>query len=132
MMLNLTLVTPTKKILNEAEVEDLTIPAFKGELEILPGHSPLMTTLTTGIVTYKLDGELKKAAISWGYLEVINDKVIVLAETAETKEEIDAERIQASIDKAVTMLEDDSLSIDLIEKFQRKIKRAENRKRLLN
>ncbi len=131
-MLNLTLVTPTKKILNEAEVEDLTIPAFKGELEILPGHSPLMTTLTTGIVTYKLDGELKKAAISWGYLEVINDKVIVLAETAETKEEIDAERIQASIDKAVTMLEDDSLSIDLIEKFQRKIKRAENRKRLLN
>lgn len=131
-MLNLTLVTPTKKILNEVDVEEVTIPAFKGELEILPGHAPLMTTLTTGIVSYKLDGELKKAAVSWGYLEVINDKVIVLAETAETTEEIDAERVQASIDKAVKMLDDDSLSFDLVEKFQRKIKRAENRKKLLN
>ncbi|MCH2532973.1 MAG: ATP synthase F1 subunit epsilon [Bdellovibrionales bacterium] len=131
-MLNLTLVTPTKKILNEVEVEEVTIPAFKGQLEILPGHSPLMTTLTTGIVTYKLDGEVKKASVSWGYLEVINDKVIVLAETAETAEELDAERIQIAYDKALSMLDQEALTVGEIEKLQRKLQRAENRKDLIN
>lgn len=131
-MLSLTLVTPTKKILNEAEVEEVTIPAFKGQLEILPGHSPLMTTLTTGIVSYIQNGETKKASVSWGYLEVINDKVIVLAETAETADDIDAERVQVAYDRALSMLDQEALSVDDIEKLQRKLKRAENRKELLN
>lgn len=131
-MLNLTLVTPTKKILTEAMVEEVSIPAFKGELQILPGHSPLMTTITTGILTYKLDGELKKAAVSWGYLEVVNDKVIVLAETAETSEDIDAERVQIAYDKAVNLLDAEAKTVEEVEKLQRKLKRAENRKQLLN
>lgn len=90
-MFKLNLVTPEKKLVAGQELEEITLPAFVGELNILPGHAPLMTTLEPGILKYRLKGnqESVKAAISWGYCQVSTEGVNVLAETAVMADEID-------------------------------------------
>lgn len=95
-MLKLTVVTPEKKLITDVEVDDLLVPGFRGELNILPGHAPLMTTLSTGVVQFKRKGSniTERVAVSWGYCEVANDVVNILAETAETPTEIDLSRAE--------------------------------------
>lgn len=101
-MFRLTLVTPVKKLTTELPIEEVLVPGFQGELDILPGHAPLVTTLKTGVLRYREQGstEYKKIAVSWGYLEVFGDHVSVLAETAELPEEIDYERVRATFARA--------------------------------
>ena len=66
--MKLTLVTPQKRMLSEVDIEELIVPAERGELDILPGHAALMTTLRTGILRVRLKGktDFRAAAISWG------------------------------------------------------------------
>ena len=52
-MFTLNLVTPEKKLVTDLEVEEVIVPGFKGQLDILPGHAPLMTTLGTGVLRYR-------------------------------------------------------------------------------
>lgn len=128
MSLKLSIVTPIKKVVTDLEIESVTIPAYNGELTILDQHSSLITTLDTGILKYKAKGqtEIQSLAISWGYCEILDAEISVLAETAESKEEIDMNRAQLAMEKAVEMMaqSDDVL---LIDKSLRKIKRAEVR-----
>lgn len=133
-MFKLTLVTPEKKILTDVEVDEVVVPAFKGEINILPGHAPLMSTLGVGVLRYKLKGGsgFSSAAISWGYCEVNPQGVSILAETAETTEELDRERIEAARKKADEMLLSGKLDAEEIVKYQRKIRRAETRLALLD
>ena len=70
--LTLEMVTPYKKVLSE-EVDEITAPGFVGELGLLPGHTPLLTTLKVGELTYKMGSELFHVAVNWGYLEVTDD-----------------------------------------------------------
>ena len=94
-MFKLNLVTPEKKIVADQELEDITVPAYAGELNILPGHAPLMTTLEAGILRYRLkNGESQKIAIGWGYCQVSGEAVNVLAETAVTAKEINLPVVQ--------------------------------------
>lgn len=90
-MFKLTIVTPERRLLVNQEVEETTLPGFKGELNILPGHAPLITTLGTGIVRWKLKGKEKQdqAVISWGYCQVSPEGVNILANIADLPEEID-------------------------------------------
>ena len=55
--MQLNIVTPTKKLLTDAACDEVIVPAFRGELGILPGHAPLISTLDTGVLKYKLAGE---------------------------------------------------------------------------
>lgn len=128
-MFTFSLVTPEKKIVTDVELENLVVPAFRGELNILPGHSPLMTTLSTGTLRYKIKGESEfiQAVISWGYCEVHPGGVNVLAETAETLEEIDRQRAKEALERAEKALVDPSLEPDQISKLQRKLQRARAR-----
>ncbi len=89
-MLKLNLLTPERKAVYDQEVTEVTIPANSGEMTILPGHSPMITTLGTGILKYKVKGNEKvhKAMISWGYSEVTPEAVNVLAEYMQTPEEV--------------------------------------------
>ncbi len=123
------LVTPEKKVITDQEVEELLVPGFRGQLNILPGHAPLMTTLSVGILTYREKGSstFREVAISWGYCEVTPKGVIVLAETAETKDEIDRDRAQEALKKAEKALMDPDLEPDQMKKFQRKMERARSR-----
>lgn len=93
-MFKLNFVTPDKKVVTDQELLEITVPAFAGELNILPGHAPLMTTLDAGILRYKLkNGESKKFAISWGYCQVSVEGVNVLTETALASDEIETKAV---------------------------------------
>jgi F-type H+-transporting ATPase subunit epsilon len=127
-MFSLTLVTPQKKIVEGAPLKEVFVPAFRGELEILPGHAPLITTLSEGVLKYKLEGatELKAVAVSWGYCEVTAEgQVNILAETAEAPEEIDLPRAEEARREALDKLS--RVSYDEFEKTQRKFMRSEAR-----
>jgi F-type H+-transporting ATPase subunit epsilon len=95
----LEMVTPYKRVLSE-EVDEITAPGFIGELGLLPGHTPLLTTLKVGELTYKKGSEQFHVAVNWGYLEVEEDTVTVLVDTAEKSDEIDLARAKAALGRA--------------------------------
>lgn len=111
-MFTLTLVTPQKKLLTDVEVEEIILPAHRGQLNILPGHAALMTTLRAGVLKVRMKGEshFKSAAISWGYCEVHSSGVNVLADTAEWPEAIDIKRAQEQYKIAQNRLQDAGLT----------------------
>ena len=101
--LKLEMVTPYKKVLSE-EVDEITAPGTIGELGLLPGHTPLLTTLKIGELTYTQAGQQYHVAVNWGYLEVGDDKVTILVDTAERADEIDLERAKAALGRAEAAL----------------------------
>lgn len=128
-MFVLNLVTPEKKLVTDLEIDEVIVPAYRGQLDILPGHAPLMTTLSTGILKYKAKGASshETVVVSWGYCEVHPEGVIVLAEVAESLEEIDRARAEAALKAAQSKLLDPLLEADQVEMMQRKLARNQAR-----
>jgi F-type H+-transporting ATPase subunit epsilon len=128
-MFVLNLVTPEKKLVTNTEIEEVIVPAFKGQLDILPGHAPLMTTLGTGVLKYRVKGSsnFETVMVSWGYCQVNPEGVIILAETAELAVEIDRVRAETARKKAEAMLMDPILEADQVASFQHKLERANAR-----
>src|SRR5262249_18049633 len=89
--IQLEVVTPERRVLSEA-VDMVTVPGLGGELGILPGHTPLISQLQTGVLSYVKGGSTSQLHVSGGFIEVRDDHVSVLAEIAERPEEIDAAR----------------------------------------
>lgn len=87
-MLKLEIVTPEKRVI-DAEVESVTVPTASGEAGIFPNHAPLVSALKPGILSYSQKGGSEKLAVSGGFVEVSGNKVSVLADTAETSDEVD-------------------------------------------
>ncbi len=84
----LTIVTRERKIV-ETEAVEAVLPASDGEIGIWPGHAPLLATLRVGIMRYRDNGHDERLVLSWGFAEVLPDRVIVMAETARLPSEID-------------------------------------------
>jgi F-type H+-transporting ATPase subunit epsilon len=123
-MFKLNFATPDKKVISDQELEEITLPAFSGELNILPGHAPLMTTLEAGILQYRLkNGETKRIAIGWGYCQVSPEAVNVLAETAMTADEIDTKSVQELLRSQETRLSTEVLSDEDWEHVRHEIQR---------
>lgn len=97
--LKLELVTPYRHVLSQ-EVDEVTAPGTLGEFGVLPGHTPLLTTLKIGELTYKQGNEVFHVAVNWGYVEVENDVVTVLVTTAEPADQIDLARARAALERA--------------------------------
>ena len=97
--LHLEMVTPYRKILSE-QVDEVVAPGTVGEFGLLPGHTPMLTTLDIGELSYKQDGKIFHVAVNWGYVEVEEDTVTVLVETAEVADQIDLERAKAALGRA--------------------------------
>jgi F-type H+-transporting ATPase subunit epsilon len=99
--IQLVIVTPERKLLSESVVE-VTLPGAEGELGVLPGHAPLITELGIGELRYRIAvGAMSDPiAVIRGFAEVLQDRVTVLAETAERPEEIDIERAKAALERA--------------------------------
>jgi F-type H+-transporting ATPase subunit epsilon len=132
-MFTLTLVSPEKKILTDVPIEEVFVPGYRGELNILPGHAPLMTTLNTGVLRFRRQGSstIETAAISWGYCEVHPNGVNVLAETIELPEEIDLVRAENARHSSWLAIKEKKLSPEETIKFQRKVARADVRIKLV-
>ena len=97
--LHLTIVTRERKIV-ETDVDEVELPASDGEIGILPGHTPLLALLRIGQMRYRAGTTVMRLVLSWGFAEVLPDRVIVLAERGVLASEIDpaaaeAERIAA-------------------------------------
>jgi F-type H+-transporting ATPase subunit epsilon len=104
--LSLTVVSRDRKVL-EAEADEVVLPAFDGEIGILPGHTPLLTTLKIGEMRYRSGSNVSRLVLLWGLAEVLPDRVTVLADTAVLASEIDpasAEREKAAAEKELASL----------------------------
>ncbi len=101
--LELEIVTPDKLLVRE-RVDGVQIPGKTGELGILPGHAPLITTLTIGEISYRQGTNTHYLSVAWGFAEVLPQKVTILADTAERAEEIDVKRAQEARARAEAAL----------------------------
>ena len=81
-------------------VDEVVVPGSEGYFGVLPGHAPLLATLGIGELTYRIGSEERHVAVSGGFAEVRNDKVIVLADTAELPQDIDRARAERARDRA--------------------------------
>ena len=125
--LSLEVVTPFRTVLIE-DVESVTLPGIEGELGILPEHVPLLTTLDTGIMSYVSgSGNTLAIAVHWGYAQVDGNNVRVLAELAETADEIDLPRALEAEKKAKELLHSKDLSASEWEDEKSRQKIYENK-----
>jgi F-type H+-transporting ATPase subunit epsilon len=97
--LDVEIVTPNRVLLRD-QVDELNLPGELGYLGILPGHTAFLTTLGQGELMYRKGEQRHYLAIFWGYMEVNNDKVTILAEVAEPAAAIDRPRAEAARDRA--------------------------------
>jgi F-type H+-transporting ATPase subunit epsilon len=97
--IQLEIVTPERLVVNDT-AEYIEIPGKTGYLGVLPGHAPLITELAVGQISYNNAGKTKRLAVAWGFAEVLQNKVTILAETAEKAEEIDTARAETAKKKA--------------------------------
>lgn len=97
--LTVELVTPEKVALTQA-ADFVALPAFEGEMGVLPGHEAFLVQLGAGEVRVRRGAETSSFAVSGGFAEILKDKVSVFAETAEMASEIDAERARQDLERA--------------------------------
>lgn len=97
--LTVEIATPTRLVVSET-VDEVVIPGIEGYFGVLPGHAPFLTTLGIGELTYRKGRDEYHLAVSGGFAEVRNDKVIVLADTAERPQEIDRGRVERARERA--------------------------------
>jgi F-type H+-transporting ATPase subunit epsilon len=119
----LEIVTPDRLVVSE-QVEMVTAPGVQGEFGVLPGHTPFFSLLSFGEISYRMGGEDLFMAVSWGFAEVLPNRVTILVETAEMAEEIDIARAEAASKRAEERLaRRDVQDID-VEKAQAAMRRS--------
>jgi len=128
-LFHLEIITPEKVLISE-DIDSIEAPGVDGEFQILAGHTPFLTGLTTGPVIFHESGKRTLVSISGGFCEIQPRKTIILAHTAELSHEIDKARAEEAQKRAQTRLEsiDKSYSDDIdIERAQAALYRAVNR-----
>jgi F-type H+-transporting ATPase subunit epsilon len=93
--IKLTVVTRERKII-DVDVDEVVLPGYEGELGILPGHTPLLAMLRVGTLRYRVGNTLERIVLSWGFAEVLPDRVIVMAERGILTEEVDPAAAEAA------------------------------------
>jgi len=97
--LTLEVATPSRLVVSES-VDEVVAPGSEGYFGVLPGHAPLLATLGIGELTYRIGRDEFHLAVSGGFAEVRNDKVIVLADAAERPEDVDRVRAERARERA--------------------------------
>lgn len=132
--MRLEIVTAERLVYSE-DVDVLVAPGIDGELGILPSHAPLLTMLKPGEIKVVRDGEESFIAVGGGFLEVLGDKVTILADTAEHAEEIDLQRSEEALERAQESVSAGASDSDLeravasMRRSQARLKVARRRRR---
>jgi F-type H+-transporting ATPase subunit epsilon len=100
----LEVVTPEKVIVSQ-EADMVVAPGTEGEFGVLPGHIPFLTGILPGELRYTLDKKKELMAVTYGFVEVSDDKVSVLVDAAERAADIDVERARQAMERARERLE---------------------------
>ena len=119
----LSIVTPEKQLVSE-EVDQVNVPGTEGDLGILHDHTPVLTLLRSGQLSYEKEGETVILVVSGGYLEVTDNRVTILAETGEFMHEIDRERAEIAQADAEKRLGETDISEEEYIETQKKLFRA--------
>ncbi|ADU66970.1 F0F1 ATP synthase subunit epsilon [Desulfurispirillum indicum] len=111
--IRLELVTPTKQLLS-VDVDSISMVGTEGDFSVLPNHTPMLTTLEMGELSYQVNGETHFVFVDWGFCEVLPDKVIILAETSELAFDIDVEEAKRLRAEAQAILDQKRAEDDVI------------------
>lgn len=109
--IHLEIVTPEKQLFS-GDVDSVTVPSTTGYLGILPGHAPLLAELGIGEITYKMGDRTEYMFCSWGFVEVLPERVVLLAQAAELASDIDIKRAEEAKSRAEKMLASKDPSTD--------------------
>lgn len=109
----LEVVTPEKMVFS-GMIESIIVPAALGYLGVLKNHAPLVTALQIGVITFRYDGKPHRMAISGGFMEVMQNKVVILADTAEMGEQIDLQRATEAKERAARRLQEKTPDLDVL------------------
>lgn len=104
--MQLKVITP-ERVLFEKEILKVSLPGQNGEMEVLPGHVPLVSLLKAGeVLVTTAEGEEEPFAIAGGFVEVIANRVLIMPNTAEHVRDIDEKRAEEARDRAEAILKD--------------------------
>lgn len=133
-MLQLDIVT-AERLVSSEEVDLVVAPGKMGEFTVLPHHSPLLTILRPGELRIVKNGADNFIAVSGGFMEILGNKVTILADTAERAEEIDIQRAEDALNLAQERIASASSNMDLqramaaVQRSQARMKVARRRPR---
>ena len=125
--LRLEVITPGGVVFRD-EVDYVEAPGALGYFGVLPGHAPLLSQIRSGRLQYRQGEEDHFLAVHWGFVEVLDDEVTVLAETAERPQDIDLTRAESALVRAKARLEEFGAAYD-VQRAQQAVARAEARLR---
>ena len=108
----LEIVTPDRSLIRE-EVDEIVVPGSEGYLGVLPGHTPLLSTLKVGELWFRQGQEKHYLAIAFGFVEVLPDRVTVLAQVGERAQDIDVARAERARQRAEERLARPTQAADL-------------------
>ena len=109
--IQLLIVSADRSLVNET-VDEVEIPGFDGYFGVLPGHTPLLAVLQVGELWYRKGSEKHYLSIAYGFAEVQADRVTILAQIAETADEIDLERAEAARRRAEERIARPTMDMD--------------------
>jgi F-type H+-transporting ATPase subunit epsilon len=129
--IKLSIVTPEKEVVSD-DCQIVMAPGSVGEFGVLSGHTPFLTSLKIGLIRYT-DGNGKEheVFVNGGFSEVLPDKVTILAESAERKEDIDVKRAEAAKDRAEKRIAEAGKDVDMA-RAQAALARALQRLRIVS
>lgn len=122
--LRLDVVTP-QRVMVEAEVATVEMPGSLGELGVLPGHTPLLTSLATGELRYRTAKGVEIMVVQGGFAEVMPDRVTVLADLAEWPKDVDVETARRERDEIQSAMK--VASAEQIDELTSRLRLAETR-----
>jgi F-type H+-transporting ATPase subunit epsilon len=111
--LSVDVITAERVVYSDTEIDIVVAPGVMGELGVLPSHAPFMTALAPGELRLRKGGEETRMVVTGGFLEVRDNKVVVLAEAAERAEEIDLARAEEARRRAEERLASRAAAVDL-------------------
>lgn len=123
--LKLSILSPERRLLEGSSVEEVVLPTTEGQIQILPGHAPMLGKLETGVFSYReANGHQSLGIVTTGFFEVSREEVTVMAETLELQGEIDVERAKRAQKLAEDALRDADLDSHQFSKYQLKLQRS--------
>jgi F-type H+-transporting ATPase subunit epsilon len=123
--MRLEIITAERQVYSD-DVDVVVAPGTEGQLGILPHHAPLMTALQPGELMVRKDGVESYLVVTGGFMEVLGNKVTILADAAERSEEIDEQRAQQAVEHARERLRHREADIEL-EQALASLRRAQVR-----